>query len=149
MQSICFSLNDILFILTLISKNLEIFSDLPKYSFFCKTFKHIKSKDYKIDDQIDKEPDIKKFYVLFKEEKIEQLEKLVNKKKKEESSFLVENQNLDLICKRVKLSIKTLLKGLNLLNNKDFSYLINAVSNEKFFSALQYTLDDLEIFPRI
>ena len=146
LQSICFSLNDILFILTLISKNLEIFSDLPKYSFFCKTFKHIKSKDYKIDDQIDKEPDIKKFYVLFKEEKIEQLEKLVNKKKKEESSFLVENQNLDLICKRVKLSIKTVLKGLNLLNNKDFSYLINAVSNEKFFSALQYTLDDLENF---
>jgi hypothetical protein len=35
---------------------------------------------------------------------------------------------------------------LNLLNNKDFSYLINAVSNEKFFSALQYTLDDLENF---
>ena len=146
LQSICFSLNDILFILSLISKNLEIFSELPKYSFFCKTFKHIKSKDYKIDDEIDKEPDIKKFFVLFKEEKIEQLEKLVNKKKKEESSFLVENQNLDLICKRVKLSIKTVLKGLNLLNNKDFSYLINAVSNEKFFSALQYTLDDLENF---
>ena len=146
LQSICFSLNDILFILSLISKNLEIFSDLPKYSFFCKTFKHIKSKDYKIDDQIDNEPEITRFFVLFKEEKIPQLEKLVNKKKKEESSFLVENQNSDLICKRVKLSIKTVLKGLNLLNNKDFSYLINAITNEKFFSALQYTLDDLENF---
>ena len=146
LQSICFSLNDILFILSLISKNLKIFSDLPKYSFFCKTFEHIKSKDYKIDDQIDKEPDTTKFYILFKEEKIKQLEKLVSKKKKEESSFLVENQNSDLICKRVKLSIKTVLKGLNLLNNKDFSHLIGAVSNEKFFSALQYTLDDLENF---
>ena len=146
LQSICFSLNDILFILSLISKNIEIFSDLPKYSFFCKTFKHIKSKDYKIDDQIDKEPEITRFFVLFKEEKTEQLDKLVSKKKKEESSFLVENQNSDLICKRVKLSIKTVLKGLNLLNNKDFSHLISAVSNEKFFSALQYTLDDLENF---
>ena len=146
LESICFSLNDILFILSLISKNLEIFSGLPKYSFFCKTFNHIKSKDYKIDDIIDKEPDIKRFFVLFKEEKTAQLEKLVSKKKKEESSFLIENQNLDLICKRVKLSIKTVLKGLNLLNNKDFSHLIGAVTNEKFFSALQYTLDDLENF---
>ena len=145
-QSICFSLNDILFLLTLINKNLEIFSGLPKYDFFCKTFNHIKSKDYKIDDQIDSEPDIKRFFILFKEEKTPQLEKLVSKKKKEESSFLVENQNLELICKRVKLSIKTVLKGLNLLNNKDFSHLIGAVSNEKFFMALQYTLDDLENF---
>ena len=146
LESICFSLNDILFILSLIGKNIEIFSDLPKYNFFCKTYKHIKSKDYKIDAEIDKDPKRTKFFVLFKDEKMPQLEKLVGKKKKEESSFLTENQNLDLICKRVKFSIKTVLKGLNLLNNKDFSYLSTAISNEKFFSSLQYTLDDLEDF---
>ena len=119
---------------------------MPKYSFFCKTYKHIKSKDYKIDAEIDKDPKKTKFFVLFKDEKIPQLEKLVGKKKKDESSFVAENQNLDLICKRVKFSIKTVLKGLNLLNNKDFSYLSSAISNEKFFSSLQYTLDDLEDF---
>ena len=145
LESICFSLNDILFILSLIGKNIEIFSDLPKYNFFCKTYKHIKSKDYKIDAEIDKDPKKTKFFVLFKDEKMPQLEKLVGKKKKEESSFLTENQNLDLICKRVKFSIKTVLKGLNLLNNKDFSYLSTAISNEKFFSSLQYTLDDFLI----
>ena len=144
LESICFSLNDILFILNLIGKNIEIFEGLPKYNFFCKTYKHIKSKDYKIDAEIDKDPNKTKFFVLFKDEKISQLEKLVGKKKKEDSSFLNENQNLDLICKRVKFSIKTVLKGLNLLNNKDFSYLSTAISNEKFFSSLQYTLDDLE-----
>ena len=146
LESICFSLNDILFILSLIGKNIEIFEGLPKYNFFCKTYKHIKSKDYKIDAEIDKDPKKTKFFVLFKDEKKPQLEKLVGKKKKEESSFLTENQNLDLICKRVKFSIKTVLKGLNLLNNKDFSYLSTAISNEKFFSSLQYTLDDLEDF---
>ena len=145
-DSICFSLNDILFILSLIGKNIEIFTGLPKYNFFCKTYKHIKSKDYKIDAEIDKEPQITKYFVLFKDEKISQLEKLVGKKKKEESSFLTENQNEDLICKRVKFSIKTVLKGLNLLNNKDFAYLNTAISNEKFFSSLQYTLDELEDF---
>ena len=146
LESICFSLNDILFILSLIGKNIEIFSELPKYNFFCKTYKHIKSKDYKIDAEIDKDPKKTKFFVLFKDEKISKLEKLVGKKKKEDSSFLTENQNLDLICKRVKFSIKTVLKGLNLLNNKDFAYLNTAISNEKFFSSLQYTLDDLEDF---
>ena len=146
LESICFSLNDILFILSLIGKNIEIFTGLPKYNFFCKTYKHIKSKDYKIDAEIDKEPQITKYFVLFKDEKISQLEKLVGKKKKEESSFLTENQNEDLICKRVKFSIKTVLKGLNLLNNKDFAYLNTAISNEKFFSSLQYTLDELEDF---
>ena len=146
LESICFSLNDILFILSLIGKNIEIFSGLPKYNFFCKTYKHIKSKDYKIDAEIDKEPNKTKYFVLFKDEKIPELEKLVGKKKKEESSFLTENQNEDLICKRVKFSIKTVLKGLNLLNNKDFAYLNTAISNDKFFSSLQYTLDDLEDF---
>jgi hypothetical protein len=146
LESICFSLNDILFILSLIGKNIEIFEGLPKYNFFCKTYKHIKSKDYKIDDEIDKEPKKTTFFVLFKDEKIPELEKLVGKKKKEESSFLTEKQSSDLICKRVKFSIKTVLKGLNLLNNKDFAYLNTAISNEKFFSSLQYTLDDLEDF---
>ena len=146
LESICFSLSDILFILSLIGKNIEVFSGLPKYNFFCKTYKHIKSKDYKIDAEIDKDPKKTKFFVLFKDEKIPELEKLVGKKKKEESSFLTENQSSDLICKRVKFSIKTVLKGLNLLNNKDFAYLNTAISNEKFFSSLQYTLDDLEDF---
>jgi hypothetical protein len=35
------------------------------------------------------------------------------------------------------------LKGLNLLNNKDFAYLNFAKSTDKFFSALKYTLDEL------
>jgi hypothetical protein len=35
------------------------------------------------------------------------------------------------------------LKGLNLLNNKDFAYLNFAQSSDKFFSALKYTLEEL------
>ena len=145
-QSICFSLNDILFILSLIGKKIEIFEGLPKYNFFCKTYKHIKSKDYKIDAEIDKDPKKTKFYILFKDDKINQLENLVNKKVNDDFSFLIEEQSSDLIRKRVKYSIKIVLKGLNLLNNKDFAYLNNAITNEKFFSSLQYTLDDIEDF---
>ena len=37
LQCICFSIQDILFIINLINKNKKIFSNLDKYSFFIKT----------------------------------------------------------------------------------------------------------------
>ena len=40
----------------------------------------------------------------------------------------------EVICSKIKDSIKTILKGLNILNNKDYSCLNMATSNEKFFT---------------
>jgi hypothetical protein len=51
-------------------------------------------------------------------------------------------KNQELIW-RIKDCIKTILKGLNLLNIKDYSYLSMATNNEKFFQAINYTLKDL------
>ena len=48
-----------------------------------------------------------------------------------------------MIYKRIKFCIKTILKGLNLLNNKDYSYLNKAITTKKFFAAIKKTLDDL------
>ena len=39
LQSICFTVQDILFLIDLIGRNIQIFSDLPKYIFL---IKHIK-----------------------------------------------------------------------------------------------------------
>ena len=44
LESICFSADDILFIIELLKDNLQIFSDLPKYNFFKKTYKRILTK---------------------------------------------------------------------------------------------------------
>ena len=71
------------------------------------------------------------------------LEQLLKKQKKATSTFLSNEQDSELIFKRVKFCIKTILKGLNLLNNKDFAYLNFAQSSDKFFSALKYTLEEL------
>ena len=71
------------------------------------------------------------------------LKKLLTQKKKGTSSFESSEQDSELICKRVKFCIKTILKGLNLLNNKDYSYLNKAFSTKKFFSAIKKTLNDL------
>ena len=145
LQSVCFTVEDILFLIDLIGRNIQIFSDLPKYNFFNKTYKRIKNEFERLNGLLEEETksNKKQFYVIFKDEINEQLKKLIQNKKKDRSTFESSEQDSDLICKRIKFCIKTILKGLNLLNNKDFAYLNFAQSSDKFFSALKYTLEEL------
>ena len=146
LQSICFSVEDILFIIELIGRNIQLFKDLPKYNFFEKTYKRIANGNNILKNVISenlKNNNKRPFFLIFKEEKNAQLEKLMNQKKEDRSTFESSEQDSDLICKRIKFCIKTILKGLNLLNSKDFAYLNFANSTDKFFSALKYTLDEL------
>ena len=143
LESICFSLSDVLFILEIIKRKPKIFEGLPKYDFFNKTCERIRFDDFKLMDIVKKNNNIKQFFIIFKDEKNSQLEKLLRSNKKNISTFITGNQDSDLICKRIKFCIKTILKGLNLLNNKDYSYLNKAVTTNKFFSAIKHTLNDL------
>lgn len=146
LQSICFSIEDILFMVELIGKNIQLFKDLPKYTFFEKTYKRIANGNNILKNIINenlKNKNQRPFFLIFKEEKNAQLEKLMKQKKEDRSTFESSDQDSDLIYKRIKFCIKTILKGLNLLNNKDFAYLNFANSTDKFFSALKYTLDEL------
>ena len=129
--------------MNLINKNIKIFSNLEKYNYFCKTYERIQRDEYKLDSEMNKDLKNIKFFVIFKDEKNSQLEKLIVQKNKMESTFVGGNEESDLICKRVKFCIKTILKGLNLLNNKDFTYLNMATSTDKFLTALKYILEDI------
>ena len=144
LQCICFSLSDIMFIMSLIHKNDSIFKGLPKYDSFVKTLKRITADEYKLDKVLNQETTQKKFFLIFQDEKNSQLEKLFRQKNKK----IPENSasQSDMICLKIKNCIKTILKGLNLLNNKDYSYLNMATSNEKFLDAIEYTLNDLGEF---
>ena len=143
LESICFSIQDILFILSLIQKKPKIFEGLPRYNFFIKTIERIQGEDSKLHNLARKYGKNKEFFIIFKDEKNSQLEHLLRNNKKNFSTFTSGNQDSDLICKRIKFCIKTILKGLNLLNNKDYSYLNKAISTKKFFSAIKKTLNDL------
>jgi len=143
LESICFSLSDVLYILSLIQRKEELFIGLPKYSFFKKTYERIGYDDYKLTEIIKKNKTIKHFFIVFKDEKNSQLEELLRNTKKNVSTFISGNQDSDLISKRIKFCIKTILKGLNLLNNKDYSYLNRAISSDKFFFSIKKTLNDL------
>ena len=149
LQSICFTSEDILFLTELIGRDLKKFKDLPKFKFFTKTYQRIINENELLNNLIietksnTEKQKQKPFFVIFKEEKNAQLEELLKKQKRERSNFESSEQDSDLICKRIKFCIKTILKGLNLLNKKDFAYLNFANSTNKFFSALKYTLDEL------
>ena len=139
-ECICFSFDDLLTILSLIGKNIQAFSGLPHFDVFQKAYNYIKEYENLICDEIKKEKDQKNFFLAFKTEKNDKFEKSMKNHKT--SIFTSEDQDSDLITQRFKFCIKTVLKGLNLLNNKDYPYLNMAISNRKFFSALKYILDD-------
>ena len=142
LQCICFSIQDILFIINLINKDKNIFRDLDKYNFFLKTVEIIQADEYKLDREISKDPNIIKFFLVFQDEKNSQLEKLIRKQNKIDY-YSESGTESELVCKRIKICLKTILKGLNLLNNKDFTYLNMAISSDKFFTALKYILEDI------
>ena len=146
LESICFSLYDIIYLLKIIDRNPKIFEGLPKYNFFHKTVERIKFDDFKLSELIKKNESKMQFFIIFKDEKNAQLEQLLRNKKSNISTFVSGNQDSDLICKRIKFCIKTVLKELDLLNNKEYSYLNKAVSSNKFFSAIKHTLNDLSVY---
>ena len=144
LQCICFSLSDIMFIISLINKDKNVFNQLPEYDSFQRTFERITAEEYKLDQKLEAEKTQRKFFIIYKDEKNSQLEKLFrHKNKKISEKNLTESE---MICLKIKNCIKTILKGLNVLNNKDYSYLNMATSNEKFLDAIQYTLQDIGEF---
>ena len=143
LESICFSAQDILFILSLIQKKPKLFEGLPDYKFFSKTIERIKAEDERLQNIVRKNGINKQFFIVFQEEKNLKLENLIRNNSSNVSTFSSINQDSDIICKRIKFCIKTILKDLNLLNNKDYSYLNRAVSTDKFFGAIKKTLNNI------
>ena len=146
LESVCFNEKNIIFIKNLINKDINAFKNLPD---FVRVEKAMKEKDIRNLDNVilkQKEHRIKKklqntvgegYYIFYYDEKnnfLKQFESEKNKEKEEDKSLL----------SRIKNSIKTILKRLNVLNIKQYSYLNFATSNEKFFLAINYTLKDLE-----
>ena len=143
LESICFSLSDILFILDLIDRRKKIFEGLPDFNKFEQYYKKIIIDKNALMRMDNKDAKIKHFFIIFKEEKNEKLQQLLRSDKNSISTLNTNNQDSELICKKIKLCIKTILKGLNLLNNKDYSYLNKAISTNKFFSEIKHTLNDI------
>ena len=143
MQCICFSIEDILLLVKLIRPKLNEFSSLPQHVFFEKTIERIYNEEHKLAQAIKNAGNTRNFFIVSKEV---QNENFVLKKDNINYTLLSDSQDNEIILQRMKFCIKMVLKGLNLLNNKDYSYLNIADNNHKFLLALKYTLEDLDDF---
>ena len=154
-KSICFNEKDILFILKLMNKDIDVFKNLPEFNgvkaaLNCngmneEDFKYIldTQKDKRKQKKIDLENKGEGYYIFNYNEQNLQLNYKLKEFYKEDKKKKKEKEEKSLLS-RLKNSIKTILRGLNLLNIKEYSYLNFATSNEKFFQALNCTLKDLE-----
>ena len=152
-KSVCFNEKDILFIIKLINKNIDLFKDLPEYKRFKLALQQKEMDEEKLKELIKTQKEIRKNQKIDKDNvgegyytfiynsqnpsiqyKLKEFYKEDKKKKKEEKTLLY----------RIKNSIKTILRRLNLLNIKEYSYLNYATSNEKFFQAINCSLRDFE-----
>ena len=143
MQCICFSIEDILLLVKLIRPKLNEFNSLPQHVFFEKTIERIYNEEHKLAQEIKNAGNTRNFFVVSKEV---QNENFILKKDNINYTLLSDSQDNEIILQRMKFCIKMVLKGLNLLNNKDYSYLNIADNNHKFLLALKYTLEDLDDF---
>ena len=135
LQSICFTVDDAIFLKDLIDFNEEKFTDLPKFDKLKKAIEDISSHEYQIDDaRKNYGKDRKSFFLIHQIDKDPSLNEFLSRKKSKKDKPPLW---------RIKDCIKTILRGLNLLDIKDYSYLNIAVNNEKFFDAIDYILRDI------
>ena len=137
LQSICFSVEDVIFMKDLVLYNEDSFKDLPDFDFLKKSVKEIDANEYKIDEAQKKnqKKDSKSFFIANQLDKVPKLEEFLSRKKSKKNKPLLW---------RIKDCIKTILRSLNLLDIKDYPYLYMATTNEKFFPAIHYSLKGTE-----
>ena len=140
-QCTCFSIQDIVFLYQMIEPKIEQFKHLPKYSFFRKTIEKIGNEIPKLANESKTTQNKTSFFIIFKEFQNKNYDVLKDPIK---YSMISEPGNSTDIANRIQFCIKTVLKGLNLINNKDYAYLNFATSNHQFFRALNYTLNEIE-----
>ena len=135
LQSICFTVDDAIFLKDLIDFNEDKFTDLPKFYNLKKAIEDISSHEYQIDDAKKKYgKEGKSFFLIHQIDKVPSLNEFLSRKKSKKDKPLLW---------RIKDCIKTILRGLNLLDIKDYSYLNIAVNNKQFFEAIHYILKDI------
>ena len=137
--AICFNVDDAITLKEIIDENQDQFKDLPKLPSVKKAIEEIDRNEPNIDQARKRyeKKEGKSFFFIYKIDKLDRDPKpyeFLNRKKSRKNKP---------VLWRIKDSIKTILKRLNLLDIKDYSYLSMATNNEKFLEAINYTLKDL------
>ena len=147
LQSICISVEDILFILELIFKNKNEFTNLDSFKDFEKVINNI-NKSYEKDIlNIMLNPNKNIFFMLFNpkyKSKMSKVLKYYYKNRKSSIFKLPQIEEEKIKYKRIKLCVKKILKSFSDINNKSNIFINYATTNDKFLTAIKYTLDNNE-----
>ena len=148
LQSICISVDDILFILDILSKNKNHFENLKEYKNFEIILNNINKNSEKDIVSIMSHPKKNIFFMLFNEKYKAKIGKVIKYYYKGRKSSMININKIEekMNYKRIKLCIKKILKSLNDINSKTHSFLNLANTNDKFLTGIKYTLDDAENF---
>lgn len=141
LQCICFSISDLIFILSLINKHFSIFNGLPNYDLFYETFQLLHSKEKTLKSIDTNKLNTNKFFTIFKEKPCLKLEQLI-RLRNENAPILIDNKNPELIFDSVKFSIIKILKKLIALDKKYYGYLNTATTNKEFLILLAKLVND-------
>ena len=145
LQCICISVNDILFILEIISKNQKQFENLINYEDFDKIINNI-NKGYEKDIvNMMQNPNKNIFFMLFNEKYKSKMKKVLKYyyKTRKSSLFKILKKGEEKIkYKKIKICIKKVLKSLSDINSKSNTFLNFAKTNDKFLTAIKYIIDD-------
>lgn len=136
-QRICvvFSIDVIVVLNTILKDNKSRFEALPNSKFYTKTINRIKNQEANL-NRIKSESPKKIFCALFNWEKIPNKTNLETQIQLNE----IENGSSNRVA-QVKYCIKSILKGLNIVNKKIYSHLNHANTNEHFIFALREIIE--------
>ena len=145
LEYICFNINDLLYILSLINSNQNAFLHLPKNEAFFEMLNNINSEKAKLESFLEEKENNKNFYLIYNIPINHLYEKLKNYENKNFYKLLHNSNNdlTDLILSNIKFSIKMLLQDLDTINKRRYNLLNMAISNEAFFKYLY--LSSLEV----
>ena len=149
---ICFSIKNLLYILSLIDKNKGHYMNLSKYNYFNSLFQSIFDKKGEIENLI-QENNKEKYYLIYQNPKYNYIKLFHNMKKYNIKLFLKEaTTSKETILKHIKYCLKVLLQKLNIYNtlntNRQFiEYLIyRSFINNKYDTDNENQKKDIKVF---
>lgn len=132
MQSICFSIPDFLIIWNLFNLNKN---DYKNDSIFYKSLEKINYQENYLTNIVNNNENSIQFFLLSNTTYNPSKKKYLNKEEKS-YTFTDDIKNDEFILQRIKFSIKLILKGLNMINKKVYSLLVDSETNLKFLEII-------------
>lgn len=145
-QCVCFSIQDILLLIKYIKPEVDkAFKPREgdplqnsKDSLFLKTIKKIIINEEYLHQQVKRNK--KRLFFISHNTEENPYKKDILGSNEEKLTFFTDKEKSSLILSKIKKSIIVILRGLNLINNRVYSYLNQATSNHNFFISINQTL---------